>query len=91
VRVERGQFQARNRPTRADTDRMGVDLAPLRRTEELLAAGETTDAIVEQLRMLFGLNSIDAMAAIAAVTLLNERELSIPDERTTWQHPSSSG
>ena len=60
---------------------MEHDLAPLRRAEELLAAGESTDEIVRQLRMLFGLDFVDAMAAVAAVVLLNDRGIAVPKER----------
>ena len=60
------------------------DLAPMRRVEELLAAGRTLDEVLLEVEMLFGLDFVDAMSAVAAVTLVNERGLPIPAERPTW-------
>jgi hypothetical protein len=59
---------------------MTLDLAPLRRAHELLAAAEPVDDILRNLQMLFGLDYVDAMAAVAAVILLDERGLRVPDE-----------
>jgi hypothetical protein len=36
--------------------------------------------------MLFGLSYIDAIAAVAATVLLNERGIAIPAERPVWHH-----
>jgi hypothetical protein len=63
---------------------MQEELAPLRRAQELLVAGQTTDDIVKQLRALFGLDFVGAMAAVASVVLLTERGLTIPEERPLW-------
>lgn len=57
------------------------DLAPLRRVEELLSQGRTFHSIVTELQLLFGLAFTDAVAAVAATNLLNERGLSIPSDR----------
>lgn len=60
------------------------DLAPMRRVEELLAAGRSLDEILLEIEMLFGLDFVDAMAVVAAVTLVNERGLPVPAERPVW-------
>ena len=60
------------------------DLAPLRRVEELLSAGRPLDDIVGELEMLFGLDFVDAMSAVAAATLVNARGLAVPSERALW-------
>jgi hypothetical protein len=68
-----------------DTHSMGSeDLAPLRRAQDLLVGDESVDHIITQLELLFGLDYVDALAAVAAVTLLNERGLAVPPERATW-------
>ena len=59
---------------------MTSELAPLRRAHELLAADQSVDDIVRNLNVLFGLDFVDAMAAVAAVILLDERGLRVPDE-----------
>jgi hypothetical protein len=63
---------------------MRDDLAPLRRVEELLATDASSDDIVRELAMLFGLDFVDAMAAIATVLLLRARGLPVPAERPSW-------
>ena len=60
------------------------DLAPMRRVEELLEAGRSLDEILLEIEMLFGLDFVDAMSAVAAVTLVNERGLPVPAERPAW-------
>ena len=60
---------------------MDVGLAPLRRVEDLLTRQESVDAIVGELQLLFGLQLVDAMAAVSAVLLLSERGVSVASER----------
>ena len=62
------------------------DLAPLRRAQAMLVADSTVDDTVCQLERLFSLDYVDALAAVAAVTLLHERGLAVPSERATWRH-----
>ncbi len=50
----------------------------------MLVAERTVDDTVCQLERLFGLDYVDALAAVAAVTLLQERGLAVPAERATW-------
>lgn len=60
------------------------DLAPLRRAQAMLVADHTVDDILAQLELQFGLEYVDAVAAVAAVTLLHERGLAVPAARETW-------
>ena len=62
---------------------MNCTLAPLRRTQWLCSRHTHIEEILFELQVLYGLDSIDAHAAIAAVALLNERRLDIPAEDTT--------
>ena len=57
------------------------DLAPLRRVEALQAQGRSEREIVRDLQMLFGIDAVDAMAAIAATNVLAGRGLPVPAER----------
>ena len=66
---------------------MDEELAPLRRAHELLTRGESVDDIVSEIRMLFGLTYVDALAAVAAVVLLAERGLPVPQARSAWYQP----
>ena len=61
---------------------MDVGLAPLRRAEDLLMRQECVDAIVGELQLLFGLQLVDAFAAVSAVLLLHERGISVAPERS---------
>lgn len=61
-------------------------LAPMRRVEELLRADRTLDEILVEVEVLFGLDFVDAMSVVAAVTLVNERGLPVPAERPGWSH-----
>ena len=49
---------------------MGPELAPLRRAHELLKQGNCVDDVIDELRRLFGLDFVDAMAAVAASVVL---------------------
>ncbi len=51
----------------------------------MLVTDHTVDDIIAQLELQFGLDYVGALAAVAAVTLLNERGLDVPDERATWR------
>jgi len=59
---------------------MQLELAPLRRAQELLQRNERAADVVDELRRLFGLDFIGATAAVAAATLLSERGAVISDE-----------
>jgi hypothetical protein len=72
--------------SQVDIQRMRDDLAPLRRVEELLKTEALSDDIVRELAMLFGLDFVDAIAAIAAVLLLHARGHPVPIERPSWHH-----
>jgi hypothetical protein len=50
-----------------------LELAPLRRAQELLQRDEPAAKVVQELQQLFGLDFIGATAAVAAATLLSER------------------
>jgi hypothetical protein len=65
------------------------DLAPLRHAQSLLILGESSDAVITELFMRFGLHHRDATAAVAAVILLNERGMRVPRHRTEWAASSS--
>lgn len=60
---------------------MGNELAPLRRAYELFAAGRSADDSIRELQMLFGLDFVNAMAALSAAVLLHDRGMTIPTER----------
>jgi hypothetical protein len=59
---------------------MQLELAPLRRAQELLERNEPPAEIVNELRRLFGLDFVGATAAVAAATLLSERGAPISAE-----------
>ena len=59
---------------------MGPELAPLRRAHELLKQGNCVDDVIDELRRLFGLDFVDAMAAVAASVVLTEGGYSVPEE-----------
>jgi hypothetical protein len=59
---------------------MQLELAPLRRAQELLQRDVPAAKVVDELRLLFGLDFIGATAAVAAATLLSERGAPIPAE-----------
>ena len=59
---------------------MQLELAPLRRAQELLERDEPAVEIVNELRRLFGLDFVGATAAVAAATLLSERGAPISSE-----------
>ena len=60
---------------------MGPDLAPLRHAQTLLRRGSRVDDAVEELCLLYTLDLVDAMAAIAACVMLDERGITVPDEQ----------
>ena len=64
----------------AETALMHIELAPLRRAQELLCRDEPVAEVVAELRRLFGLDFVGATAAVAAATLLRERDVPISDE-----------
>jgi len=59
---------------------MHLELAPLRRAQELLQRDQPATDVVAELRRLFGLDFVGATAAVAAATLLSERGAPISDE-----------
>lgn len=56
------------------------ELAPLRRVQDLLRSGLSSNEVVEDLRRHFGLDFVHAVASLAAVTLLIGGGLDIPEE-----------
>ena len=56
------------------------ELAPLRRVQDLLRLGQSSNAVVEDLRRHYGLDFVHAVASLAAATLLIEGGLGIPEE-----------
>jgi hypothetical protein len=59
---------------------MGPELASLRCANDLLQQGNCVDDVIDQLRQLFGLDFVDAMAAVAASVALTEGGFSLPEE-----------
>jgi hypothetical protein len=59
---------------------VGPELASLRCANELLQQGKSADDVIEELRRLFGLDFVDAMAALAASVALTENGFSVPEE-----------
>jgi hypothetical protein len=57
---------------------MEHELAPLRRANERFIAGDSADDIISELQVLFGLDFVNAMAALSAAVLLHDRGLAIP-------------
>jgi hypothetical protein len=57
---------------------MEHELAPLRRANERFIAGDSADDIISELQALFGLDFVNAMAALSAAVLLHDRGLAIP-------------
>ena len=62
------------------SDAMQPELAPLRRAQTLLRNGGHVDDVIDELRLLFGLDFVDAMAAVAASVVLDEGGFTVPDE-----------
>jgi hypothetical protein len=63
----------------ADARQMADDLAPLRRAQDLLRCDASSNEVVDDLRRRYGLDFVDAVATLAAVTLLHGGGLSIPE------------
>jgi hypothetical protein len=59
---------------------MGPELASLRCAHDLLKSGNCVDDVIAELRHLFGLDFVDAMAAVAASVALTEGGFSVPEE-----------
>jgi hypothetical protein len=59
---------------------MKPDLAPLRHTQDLLRRGLHVDEVMDELRRVFRLDFVDAMAAIAACTALATSGFTLPEE-----------
>ncbi len=62
------------------TPRMDTDLAPLRHAHGLLQVGRSVTDVIDELRWLFALCFVDAMAAVAACIALTESGYTVPDE-----------
>ena len=62
---------------------MNRTLAPLRRAQWLCSRTTHIEEILFELQVLYGLDSIDAHAAVTAVVFLNEHRVDIPVEDTT--------
>jgi len=59
---------------------MNPDLAPLRHTQDLLRRVLHVDEVMDELRRVFRLDFVDAMAAIAACTALTTSGFTFPEE-----------
>jgi len=59
---------------------MTPDLAPLRHAHDLLLRGIHVDDVMDELRRVFRLDFVDAMAAIAACTALTTSGFTLPEE-----------
>ena len=59
---------------------MAPELAPLRRAHELLQRGVCVDDVIDELRRMYGLDFVDAMAAVAASVVLKEGGYTVPEE-----------
>jgi hypothetical protein len=59
---------------------MQCELAPVRRAQRLLEAGDPVDDVVDDLRRGFGLSVADAVAAVAAYVALTRSGMDIPEE-----------
>lgn len=59
---------------------MQGELAPVRRAQQLLRAGDQVDEVVDDVRRSFGLSVTDAVAAVAACVALTRSGLAIPEE-----------
>ena len=59
---------------------MKPDLAPLRHAHDLLRRGMHVDEVMHELRRVFRLDFVDAMAAIAACTALTASGFTLPEE-----------
>jgi hypothetical protein len=57
---------------------MHDDLVPVQRAQELLGRRRSSEEIVEELRLMFGLDMTAATAAAAAAFLLVERGVMLP-------------
>jgi hypothetical protein len=56
------------------------ELAPLRRVQDLLRSGKSSNEVVEDLRRRYDLDFVHAIASLAAATLLIRGGLGIPEE-----------
>lgn len=65
---------------RADAAQMAYELASLRRAQDLLRCNKSTDEVVDELRRLFGFDFVDAIASVAAATLLSGSGVAIREE-----------
>jgi hypothetical protein len=59
---------------------MQGELAPVRRAQQLMQAGDLVDDVVDDLRRGFGLSVADAVAAVAACVALTRNGLTVPEE-----------
>jgi hypothetical protein len=59
---------------------MHAELAPVRRAQQLMQAGDLVDDVVDDLRRGFGLSVADAVAAVAAYVALTRSGMQIPEE-----------
>jgi hypothetical protein len=59
---------------------MGPELAALRHAQARLRSGSCVDDVIAELRVQFGLDFVDAMAAVAASVVLEEGGFSVPEE-----------
>jgi len=59
---------------------MQTELAPVRRAQQLMQAGDPVDDVVDDLRRGFGLSVADAVAAVAAYVALTRSGMAIPEE-----------
>jgi len=73
-------FKVQHETLVADERPMNRTLAPLRRAQWLCSRHTHIEEILFELRVLYGLDSIDAHAAVTAVAFLNERRVEIPAE-----------
>ena len=59
---------------------MQTELAPVRRAQQLLQAGETVDRVVDDLRRGFGITVAEALASVAEYVALMKGGKTVPEE-----------
>lgn len=59
---------------------MTPDLAPVRHARELLQQGSCVRDVMDELRRVYRLDFVDAMAAVAACTALTASGFTLPEE-----------